>query len=164
MSNRHRNWPLTCATALIASVVSADPTALASHPIDTKLNQAPPARSPSPKAADWLTAAPMKLTRTSPASAGCVATRVREWLRVRCPLKTFALSLLGGSTEGLSFWIGPENQGQYGEVQFPLRPGDRRVVQFWGQEADEAGGAIPVPTIVLQEQWIDGDVPTITVL
>lgn len=122
-------------------------------------------KSQVPTAKEWLAASPVRLSRTSQAAAGCVATRVREWLRVRCPVPTFALSLLGGSNEGLAFWIGSSAEGQPGEVQFPLRRGDRRVIQFWTQEKDREGGTVPAPSLVLQEQWVDGSpAPIVTVL
>jgi hypothetical protein len=69
----------------------------------------------------------------------------------------FAVSLLGGSNEGLAFWIGPEEQGSPGEVQFPLRRGDRRVVQFWTQGKDAQGAYVPEPALVLQEHWLAGE-------
>lgn len=122
-------------------------------------------KSPVPTHKEWQSATRVKLSRTSAAGAGCDATRVREWLRVRCPVKTFAISLLGGSNESLSFWIGPEREGQPGEVQFPLRRGDRRVVQLWTQKAGADGSVVPEPSIVIQEQWVEGEpAPTVTVL
>lgn len=122
-------------------------------------------KSPVPTAKEWLGAGTVELTRRSPSAVGCVATLIREWVRVRCPVRTFAISLLGGSNEGLAFWIGPEEQGQPGEVQFPLRRGDRRVVQLWTYGQDAEGGVVAKPGLVLQEQWVEGDVsPTITVL
>lgn len=124
-----------------------------------------PEKSAVPTAKEWVDASPVKLTRTSPAASGCSARRVREWLRVRCPAKTFALSLLGGSNEGLAFWIGPETEGQFGEVQFPLRRGDRRVIQFWGTKTDPAGVGELAPALVLQEQWVEGEAaPMVSVL
>jgi hypothetical protein len=124
-----------------------------------------PDKSPVPTAKEWLGATPVALSRTSQIGASCVATRVREWLRVRCPIQTFALSLLGGSNEGLAFWIGAQAEGQPGEVQFPLRRGDKRVIQFWTQGKDREGGTVPVPSLVLQEQWTEGEPsPIVTIL
>jgi hypothetical protein len=105
------------------------------------------------------------LTRVSAAGATCNAIRVREWLRIRCASKTFAISLLGGSNEGLAFWIGPEADGQPGEVQFPLRRGDRRVVQFWAAGKDAEGGFQAKPLLVVQEQWVEGEAaPIVTAI
>lgn len=124
-----------------------------------------PEKTPVPKHDEWAGAAPMKLSRTSPRASGCVSTRVREWLRIRCPNRTFALSLLGGSNEGLAFWIGPEAEGQPGEVQFPLRRGDKRVIQFWEQGKDAAGNPVPRPSLIVQEHWLEDEPePTVTVL
>jgi len=122
-------------------------------------------RSTAPSAAEWRDAKPVKLTRRGPRAASCEAKRVREWLRVRCQTKTFAISLLGGANEGLSFWIGGEAEGQFGEVQLPLRRGDRRVVQLWATESDSTGTSVVEPSLTLQELWADGDAaPTVTVL
>jgi hypothetical protein len=132
-----------------------------------RLDADPPGteKSPSPKAAEWASASKVKLTRVGPAASGCIAYKVREWLRVRCPIKTFAVSLLGGSGEGVAFWIGPEAEQQPGEVQFPMRRGDRRVVEFWTYGKDAAGSFMPEPAFLVQEQWVDGEAaPTVTAL
>lgn len=121
--------------------------------------------SKSPTAQEWAAATPVKLTRQSPRASSCVATRVREWVRVRCATPTFAISLLGGNIDGLSFWIGGEAEGRFGEVQLPLRRGDRRVVQMWATRDDGSGSATVAPALVLQELWAPGDAsPTVTVL
>jgi hypothetical protein len=127
----------------------------------------PPAgeKSAVPKAAEWAKASPVRLARVGPAASGCIALRVREWLRIRCPIRTFAISLLGGSNEGVAFWIGPEAEQQPGEVQFPLRRGDRRVVELWTYGKDAEGGFMPQPALVVQEHWVDGEAaPTVTAL
>lgn len=122
-------------------------------------------KSKPPTAAEWTAGKHVKLTRVSPPAASCTAIRVREWLRVRCPMPTFALSLLSGSIEGLSFWIGTEADNQFGEVQLPLRPGDRRVVQLWTSRVADGGTMAVEPSIVLQELWIEGEAsPVVTLL
>jgi hypothetical protein len=125
----------------------------------------PPEKSAVPTSSEWQSAASFQASRVSPDTTKCAMTYVREWVRVRCPIKTFAISLLGGSNEGLSFWIGPEDKDQPGEVQFPLRRGDRRIVQLWGYGTDASGGVKAMPRIVIQEHWVEGEAaPTITVL
>jgi hypothetical protein len=117
-------------------------------------------RSKAPTAAEWATARIVKPRIRTPRATACTTRRLREWIRVRCQTPTFAISLLGGSNEGLSFWIGGEAEGRFGEVQLPLRRGDRRVVQLW---ANESG--VTTPSLVLQELWPEGDAaPTVTVL
>ena len=146
-----------------ASSLPASPSAAPGAPLDADVPGTD--KSSVPSAKEWQSATAVPLSRTSEAAAGCLATRVREWMRVRCPVDTFALSLLGGSNESLSFWIGPESEGRFGEVQFPLRRGDRRVVQFWTQRKEADGSVVPEPGLVLQEQWIEGEPsPTVTVL
>jgi hypothetical protein len=146
---------------------SAAPPAQSNAPEPASFEADPPGpeKSAVPTAKEWVDAASVGLTRRSPAASGCSARRVREWLRVRCPVKTFAISLLGGSNEGLAFWIGPEAEGQFGEVQFPLRRGDRRVIQLWGTKTGPAGVGEVVPSLVLQEQWVEGEAaPMVSVL
>lgn len=122
-------------------------------------------QSPVPKAAEWSGAKRVRLTRLGPAAAGCTASLVREWLRVRCPVKTFAVSQLGGSHEGLSFWIGTDSERPFAEVQLPLRRGDRRVVQLWTEGKDAEGAFRAEPGIVIQEHWVEGEgAPTVTAL
>ena len=165
--------------ALVASLVafeapateipSAMPTSSASAPAPSvpSATLEPPSdeRSPVPTAAEWAAATELHASRTSPRAKACRLTRVREWLRVRCAVDTFAISLLGGSNEGLSFWIGPPSEGRFGEVQMPLRRGDRRVVQLWGTKTDPAGVVEIVPSIVVQEAWVEGEPgPIVTVL
>lgn len=116
----------------------------------------PTAPTPIPKADEWTHAERMELTRTGPLAEGCRTYRVREWLRIRCPVKTFALSLLGGDVQGVAFWIGPASEGQPGEVLFPVRRGDRRIVQLWGPEVDAKGIFTPKATLIIQEQWVPG--------
>jgi hypothetical protein len=167
MKRRHLVLLGSIATCVTAAVLSAFPARSEPPPSARTLEEDVPGaeKSPVPTAKEWLTAKPVKLSRTSKAAAGCVATRVREWLRVRCPVETFAISLLGGSSEALSFWIGPEQEGQPGEVQLPLRRGDRRVVQLWTKRKEADGTVVPQPSLVLQEQWVEGDPsPTVTVL
>jgi hypothetical protein len=153
--------------AEVARSGSAAPPVQANATEQTSFEADPPGpeKSPVPTAKEWVDAASVKLTRRSPAASGCSARRVREWLRVRCPVKTFAISLLGGSNEGLAFWIGPEAEGWFGEVQFPLRRGDTRVVQLWGTKTGPAGVGELVPSLVLQEQWVEGEAaPMVSVL
>lgn len=125
-----------------------------------------PERTPIPKAAEWAAAGKVTLTRTGPAAADCAAYRVREWLRIRCPnMKAFGISLLGGSAEGVAFWIDPPHVGTTGEVQLPLRRGDRRVVQFWTAGTDAQGNFTPKPVMVVQEHWLEGDAaPIVTAM
>ncbi len=123
-------------------------------------------KTPLPTAAEWASAARVSLTRVGPAAAACDAYRVREWLRIKCPkLKTFAGSLLAGNVEGIAFWIDPPSEDHKGSVQFPVRRGDRRIIQLWTFGTDAEGAFAPRPAIVIQEQWVLGDAaPIVTAM
>jgi hypothetical protein len=116
----------------------------------------PAERSKSPKATEWPSATRVKLTRKGPAAATCRAHLVREWLRVRCEGQVFAISLVGGSREGVAFWIGGTEAEPFGEILTPVRRGDRRVFQLWAPGKDAAGVFAPKPMLVVQEQWVEG--------
>src|SRR5687767_230027 len=101
--------PLGASLAVAQPKNEAAPQSLAAHPPPTD-------RSPVPTAADWASSAEIELTRMGAAAvlAECRAHRVREWIRVKCPkISTSVLSLLGGNTEGIAFWIdkGPPEKG-----------------------------------------------------
>jgi hypothetical protein len=128
----------------------------------------PPEPSKQPTAAEWKAAPRVRLSRAGPAAAGCRAYRAREWLRIRCPeLTVSAISLLGGKTEGVAFWIDPPRSGSElprgGEVMFPIRRGDRRVIQILTFGPGYDGPFTLLPAIVIQEQWLEDEpAPTVT--
>ena len=144
-------------------------TAVSAAPVDeaVPLDVDPPGleKTKPPSAAEWAKAGKVRLTRTGPAAAPCTAYRVREWLRVRClGTQPHAMVLLGGSESEVSFWIDHDDR-RGGEVQFPLRRGDRRVVQVWNGEVDKAGVFKPRPSLVIQEHWLeDRAAPTVTAM
>ncbi|WP_437760700.1 hypothetical protein [Sorangium sp. So ce1389] len=142
------------------------PEAVEERPLDADPFPAEPSRQPT--AAEWKAAPRVRLSRTGPAAAGCRAYRTREWLRIRCPeLTVSAISLLGGKTEGVAFWIDPPRGGSElprgGEVMFPIRRGDRRVIQILTFGPGYDGPFTLLPAIVVQEQWLDDEpAPTVT--
>jgi hypothetical protein len=135
-------------------------------PLDAVPFPAEPSKQPT--AAEWKAAPRVRLSRTGPAAAGCRAYRAREWLRIRCPeLTVSAISLLGGKAEGVAFWIDPPRGGSElprgGEVMFPIRRGDRRVIQILTFGPGYDGPFTWLPAIVVQEQWLDDEpAPTVT--
>ncbi|WP_437932442.1 hypothetical protein WMF37_25340 [Sorangium sp. So ce291] len=142
------------------------PEAVEERPLDAEPFPAEPSKQPT--AAEWKTAPRVRLSRSGPAAAGCRAYRTREWLRIRCPeLTVSAISLLGGKTEGVAFWIDPPRGGSElprgGEVMFPIRRGDRRVIQILTFGPGYDGPFTLLPAIVVQEQWLDDEpAPTVT--
>jgi hypothetical protein len=123
----------------------------------------PAERSPSPKLPEWAGATRVRPTRRSAAAAGCRVEVLREWLHVKCAAETFALSLLGGDSEGVAFWIEPSTKE--GVVLLPLRRGGKHVVQLWKAGKDRTGGFAPQPALLLQEYWLEGAAsPVLTIL
>jgi hypothetical protein len=160
--------PRLAALALLGLSLLLPPEAASSNPPGAEderpLDAEPfPAEATKlPTAAEWTAAPRVRLSRRGPAAEGCRAYRLREWLRVRCPDLTIAtISLLGGQTEGVAFWITPSPEGsglpRGGEVMFPVRRGDRRVVQITTFGAGYDGPFTILPAVIIQEQWLDGD-------
>ncbi|WP_437910539.1 hypothetical protein WME95_22670 [Sorangium sp. So ce327] len=147
---------------------AASATADASDELPLDAAPFPPEPSKQPTAAEWKAAPRVRLSRAGPAAAGCRAYRAREWLRIRCPeLTVSAISLLGGKTEGVAFWIDPPRGGSElprgGEVMFPIRRGDRRVIQILTFGPGYDGPFTLLPAIVIQEQWLEDEpAPTVT--
>jgi hypothetical protein len=114
--------------------------------------------SAPPKSREWRDAQVVNVARDA---VGCTSHRTREWLRIRCPVLGVAtVSMLAGNRKGTSVrLIGASDQSSKpaAEVQFPLRPGDRRVFQitaFSGGDEWDVGESV-VATI--SESWVDPD-------
>jgi hypothetical protein len=105
----------------------------------------PEAPSPEPSRAEWRDAPKVRLSRPG---GGCKAKRVREWLRVECSGNY--LLFVGGTRAGLSLSANPELEVTPTMI-FPVRRGDRRVVELGG------GWKWMTPFAILSEQWLDGD-------
>jgi hypothetical protein len=127
-------------------------------------------KKPTPE--EWRDAVEVAPTRMGPRAKGCTVARVREWVRVSCPdLVTASIAVLGGTATGYAFWIDPQKEGKDaklpagGEIQFPVRKGDRRVVQMLTFGPGYEGPLTQLPALVVQEHWLDDEpLPTLTVL
>jgi len=135
-------------------------------------------RTPRPSKKEWNDAAFVSLDRelhtdtSSWLAQPCKAQRLREWIRVRCEgISLGAISLLGGDRKDLVLQLDPvEVEGEFGvfpeggEIVFPVRPGDRRVIE-WLRIAFGYKGANSIePFFVLSEEWLEGEPrPTIVV-
>ncbi|MFT3765390.1 MAG: hypothetical protein QM820_07740 [Minicystis sp.] len=107
----------------------------------------PETTSPEPTRAEWTAAPVVRLSRSAVA---CQAKRVREWMRIECARGNHLL-LAGGGRSGLTLTANPELDVKP-TITFPVRRGDRRVVQL------SSIWKWPTPFAVLSEQWLDGDV------
>lgn len=127
-------------------------------PIDEKDNK-------TPKLSDWQSATRVRITRRGPRAQGCRAWRKNAWLKVHCDARTTAVSLLGGAFKGVSMWMREPPAGapapEAAEIVFPIRPGDRRIVEFFSF-GETYGGSMVSPGLMLQEYWLEGaSAPTI---
>ncbi|MRG98325.1 hypothetical protein [Polyangium spumosum] len=161
-----RVLPLPLFALAAALFVSSPVTAQA--PADAvTLDVDPPGneKTKSPSFDEWSKATKVRLTRAGPAAAPCAAYRVREWLKIRClGTKPHAMVVLGGDAAEVSFWI-DKDERRGGEVQFPMRKGDRRVIQIWTGGLDKAGLFKAIPSLVIQEHWLeDRAAPTVTAM
>ena len=145
-------------------------------------------KTKTPDADDWKAAKQVRLSRVSRSvPSGCRAWRVREWMKIHCDLKTAGLRMLAGKSEGVSLVISEslvsekeamqnpelfskhfETMGRIGQIVFPVRRGDRRVFEWLSLEIasgyDSGQSAVPRSTMILEEQWLDGDKPYIALL
>lgn len=119
----------------------------------------------TPKLSDWQTATRVRITRRGARAENCRAWRTRAWIKVHCDVRTTAVSLLGGAFKGVSMWMRDPPAGapapEAAEVIFPMKPGDRRVLEFFSF-GETYGGSMVSPGLMLQEYWLEGtSAPTI---
>ncbi|APR87516.1 Cytochrome c551 peroxidase [Minicystis rosea] len=105
----------------------------------------PEVASPEPSRVEWNAAPLVRLAR----SIGCKAKRAREWVRIECANGN-QLLMAGGTRAGLTLSANPELDVKP-TVVFPVRRGDRRVIQLG------TSWKWMTPFAVLSEQWLDGD-------
>lgn len=163
------------ASASAITPASASASAAANEPVGPPKREPPieplekqtiPAeRSPVPKLEEWKNATPVHVERRSSDAHSCDVLRVREWLKVKCDISVGAIYQHAGTPEGVSFWVRPipylwsngfeEKNG--GEMIFPLRPGDRRLLQFFHLRQDPCVSIGFTPSVMVDETWIEGD-------
>ena len=134
------------------------------------LESDPPPGARSTRPTDWSHAVPV----LAHGSHGCEATLEREWIKISYP-DSASVTLIGGAAEGVVLGVqesAPEGDAgdNFGRPErhpkataiFPLRRGDRRVLQFngfkqgfisynGGEPDDQAAG------LTLSELWLEGD-------
>lgn len=127
-----------------------------------------PEKPLAPKEAEWrASAVAVKFTARGPRAKNCRLLRLREWLKVRCEAQITAISLLGGNIDRAYFWLPQQKEGEpsptSAEVIFPIKPGDRRIIELFSF-GPAYGGSMISPGPVLQEHWIAGEpAPTVVI-
>jgi hypothetical protein len=145
--------------ASAATPPASSPVALSEgHPGET---------SARPTLAEWKTAPLLVPTRRSARSAACRIYRVREWLKIHCDGLTASFAQLAGNTDDVSLWVAQkaENEmftfddthgaGLGAEAIFPLRRGDRRVLQRFDVWGGEYGGFGIQGGVVIDARWLE---------
>lgn len=165
-------------SASAAASASAAPSPSASAALPVYFVGPPPAeKSKVPTAAEWAASEKVELAH---GASECTTARVREWFRVRCTVvHALNVQLVAGTHElyysfvqGVTCYpAGDYNDDGYCEDRvetiFPLRRGDRRVIEITTQ----AGGyALPGAGVaehgwaVISEAWPDDEpAPSISI-
>ncbi|WP_438014261.1 hypothetical protein WMF18_25490 [Sorangium sp. So ce315] len=134
------------------------------------LEEAPPApeRTPRPAAAEWDAAEPVELARDR-SGAACKARMRREWLRIDCKGPSLAVVRTLGASAGEE-WFRLDQQpndelASSVSVVFPVRLGDRRVMEIISVSFEYRGETGMTTSFVISEQWLNGDAgPLVSVL
>jgi hypothetical protein len=125
-------------------------------------------RWPMPRDEDFETARQVTLAHLQLNEGGdssgdeapsCVARELSGWLRLTCRRQKPSVSVLGGSTNGVTITAGEQQL----TVTMPLAPGDSRVFQlarlgsaYWEGEGLIADG-------ILSETWVGTSGPHVTI-
>jgi hypothetical protein len=147
--------------AFVSKAGDPDPFA---PPPPASLADDPPAdeATPRPTAAEWREAQAVAPARSA---RGCKAQRVREWLRVACPVsgELAAMDLLAGPREGVAFEPRTKRGSAQGVI-FPLRRGDRRVFEVVHVEGFSRYTTEYDVAFTVSEDWLaDAKGPTVVV-
>ncbi len=153
------------ATATASASASASGSAAPKRALRSLADKPPPdGATPRPSDDEWKAAEEVALRGQLPDA--CSAHLVREWLRIHCPHGGGAVSVVSGSASDVDVRLAPVRlittpQGSTTDpggtaIAFPLRRGDRRIVQVTAQgEQSYDGGFYPWPMMLISVQWLD---------
>lgn len=123
----------------------------------------PDEKSAKPTKDEWKTAQQVALTEGSNIGTSCKAYRLREWIRIRCDnTTTVQIVVRCGTPDDVSFALDPlpPDWGFFpegGEVVFPVRRGDRRLIDWMGVSWGYKGANSARQEMVISEMWLPGD-------
>jgi hypothetical protein len=122
----------------------------------------PPDRSPRPKPVEWKKGTPFRLDHPLPHE--CHAVRVREWVRVSCEGLGAAVGIVAGPSEGFNADLTPENPVKTYHFEFPMRRGERRLLQVTGTTVSSYDDSLrwAAQPWFLSSQWNEDEAPTLT--
>lgn len=166
------NSAASTASAAAPLMASASSSARAPRPAPRQPLESqsiPKEPSERPTLDEWKSAIPIAVTRHSYEASACQAFRVREWLKVKCDMVVGAIKQQGGSPEHVFFWMGPHDGLSWdkvngGEVMFPMRTGDQRVIEFFSMVPEQCFGRQVSPWFIVDEMWVEGETsPTVVI-
>lgn len=125
----------------------------------------PAEKSKVPTLDEWRNAKQVDVVRGGGyAPAQCKVFLVREWIKIKCELTLGAVFQHSGNTEGVAFWVRSKENimedmmaTNPAEMIFPLRQGDRRLLQFFTLRHDSCTGVGFDPSVMVDETWLDGE-------
>lgn len=134
----------------------------------------PTEKSERPKKDDWKSAPEVSMSEGSISSgAVCKIQRLREWIRIYCPVSTAKITLMCGSPDDVHIAVDPmrgDDWGMFaifpdgGEIVFAVRKGDRRLFEWQGVEFGYKGANTVNSFLVISELWLpDDEKPVIVV-
>lgn len=131
----------------------------------------PTEKSKVPTLDEWNSAKAVDVHRGGlHAASECKVLLVREWLKIRCESTMGAVFQHSGNPEGVAFWVNPRpdifleglDSPNSAEMIFPLRQGDRRLLQFFTMRRDGCVGVGFDPSVMVDETWLEGEpAPTV---
>ena len=114
-------------------------------------------RTPAPIEEDWKRDGAPHPVRWR---LGCRVLQLREWIRVDCPGEPVRIAVIAGARDDVRFGRG--------WVAFPLRRGERRVIQLWhgdqNPEEFHQGARLKGSPRLVSTYWLDGAAqPVVTI-
>jgi hypothetical protein len=142
-----------------------DGDADASEPSYPAFDEAPfpEEKSARPTNDEWKTAPDVAFSEGSMTGGGtCKFQRLREWIRMRCSITTAQITLMCGNPEDVYMVLDPippdwELFPAAAELVFPVRRGDRRLIEWQGVEFGYKGANTAISWLVISETWLPGE-------
>jgi hypothetical protein len=125
-------------------------------------------KSPKPNKEEWKDAQEVALSEGTLIGSFCKSYRLREWIRIRCDHTTTAQMVVRcGNPEDVFMVLDrlPDEWATFpegGEIVFPLRRGDRRLIEWTSVDFGYKGASSALPWMLISETWLPGeDKPTV---
>lgn len=114
----------------------------------------PTTHSDRPARDDWSQAKPVEVLRRTTKARACSASRLREYVKVKCPFNVAGIRQFAGETDDVQLFVTPKTDNVFappfgGAVVFPVRKESGYLFQFFEiTEGYEGFG-------VAESVWVD---------